>query len=268
MSRPVTSPDDISKEQFSQLLGQYDSLIQTLSGSTTSKPGTRTLQELDQFRYEEAVAAFSSSKPTRQMTHDDVKTLVEWKLRHGKFRPTLMSLVSSNASANVANTIQSALAQYWKTKDADAALKTISSLKGVGPATAALLLSVHDPEDVIFFSDEAFWWLCCGGQKRPIKYSPKEYQALRGAARVLSKRLEVGATDIEKVAYVLFKGEVAPESGPVADKRPKPSAGKTQPRAATKTAEAAPETGTKRKPANGGDEHASTGVRRSKRGKT
>lgn len=40
----------------------------------------RTLQQLDAFRYEEAVAEFQSENPKRPMTHDDVKLLVDWKL--------------------------------------------------------------------------------------------------------------------------------------------------------------------------------------------
>lgn len=80
-----------------------------------------------------------------------------------------MKLVSSNDEATVGNTIQQAMEQYWAERDAFEALKTITKLKGIGPATASLLLSVHDPEHVIFFSDEAFYWLCCEGKKAPTK---------------------------------------------------------------------------------------------------
>lgn len=86
-----------------------------------------------------------------------------------------------------------------------AALDILTKLKGIGPATASLLLTVHDPNRVIFFSDEAFYWLCCKGKKGPIKYTVKEYQSLRSVAEVLSGRLEVSATDIEKVAFVLMR---------------------------------------------------------------
>jgi hypothetical protein len=39
------------------------------------------------------------------------------------------------------------------TKDLMAALKILTGLKGIGPATASLLLSVHRLEEVPFFSD-------------------------------------------------------------------------------------------------------------------
>lgn len=40
--------------------------------------------------------------------------------------------------------------------DVAAAVKTLTGLKGIGPATASLLLSVYAPESVPFFSDVSF----------------------------------------------------------------------------------------------------------------
>ncbi|KAI1378799.1 hypothetical protein F4677DRAFT_443285 [Hypoxylon crocopeplum] len=199
-------PNDISLEKFQQLLSHYDPLIESISlAKGGAKPGQKTLLELDHFRYHDTVTLFHSEKTKRSMKLDDVKVLVDWKLRHGKFRPTLMKLVSSNDEALVERTIQEAMEGYWETRDVSQALNKITKLRGVGPATASLLLSVHDPSRVIFFSDEAFYWLCCDGQKSPIKYNAKEYQELNAAAQTLVKRLEVDATDVEKVAYVLMK---------------------------------------------------------------
>lgn len=45
-----------------------------------AKEGQKTLFELDNFRYGEAVELFSSKDPKRPMNHEDVKILVEWKL--------------------------------------------------------------------------------------------------------------------------------------------------------------------------------------------
>ncbi|KXJ91242.1 hypothetical protein Micbo1qcDRAFT_204512 [Microdochium bolleyi] len=260
MKGQMPTPDTISKESFKEYLGRYEEVARSLSDSKPPKPGAKTLLELDDFRYNEAVNAFSSPKPKRQMDHDDVKT------RHGKFRPTLMNLVSSNDSAKVASTIKDAMAAYWKTKDAAAALTAISALKGIGPATAALLLSVHDPDDVIFFSDEAFWWLCCGGQKGPIKYNSKEYKQLSDAARELKDGIGASAMEIEKVAYVLFKGDNVD-----VEARSKKTAGGKVPESISKRPMTKPEpeedtTRTKRKPTKEVEE-SSAGLRRSKRGK-
>ncbi|KAH8194365.1 hypothetical protein TruAng_011474 [Truncatella angustata] len=206
----IPLPENISNDAFRKLLDRYPTLIESISNRKSSKPGQKTLVELDEFRYHDATKLFSSKSPEQQMSHDDVKILVDWKLRHGKFRPTLMKLVSSNDAEAVKETVENAMRAYWKSPDANAALGTISKLKGIGPATASLLLSVHDPERVIFFSDEAFWWLSCSGKQTPIKYNAKEYQKLNDCAHALVKRLGVSATDVEKVAYVVMKDEPLP----------------------------------------------------------
>ncbi|KAI0421730.1 hypothetical protein F5X98DRAFT_220620 [Xylaria grammica] len=218
-----TLPDNIPISRFNELLSRYTVLIKSISSEKPSKAGQSSLLELDEYRYKVAVDAFRSDKPQRRMGHDDVKKLVDWKLRHGKFRPTLMKLISSNEREVVRKTIQEAVEQYWLDNNITKAMDGIAKLKGIGPATASLLLSIHDPERVIFFSDEAFWWLCCGGQKLPIKYNAKEYQQLNTVADNIAKRLEVGATDIEKVAYVIMKDDAsqpAPSMGRLPTKPP------------------------------------------------
>lgn len=115
-----------------------------------------------------------------------------------------MKLVSSNDETFVEDTINNALDVYKKPSDSPAALDVLTKLKGIGPATASLLLAVHDPESVIFFADEAFYWLCCDGKRDPIKYNAKEYKELSEMARVLAKRLQVTAVDLERVAYALM----------------------------------------------------------------
>lgn len=144
-----------------------------------------------------------------------------------------MKLVSSNDGEVVKKTIREAMAQYRSDNSIARAVDAIAKLKGIGPATASLLLSVHDPERVVFFSDEAFWWLCCEGKKSPIKYNAKEYQQLSAAADKIVKRLQVGATDIEKVAYVIMKGGASQSVS---------STIRPQPKSCTKGSKAADET--------------------------
>lgn len=174
-----------------------------------------------------------------------------------------MSLVASNDPKAAKDTISQAMAVYQDTADVSKTLDVLTKLRGIGPATASLLLSVHDPEQVLFFSDEAFYWLCSGGKKAPIKYNAKEYTVLRAEAESLVKRLGVSATDVEKVAYVVMKreGEAA---------QPTESAEKKVPIAAAKAAkrDTAPKPDTKRKVAPGTPVEAEgTTLRRSKRTK-
>ncbi|KAF3764336.1 hypothetical protein M406DRAFT_339962 [Cryphonectria parasitica EP155] len=196
--------ENITLAEFQKALGRYEQMIDAVSVSKGAKPGQKTLAELDRYRYVEAPKLFSLAKPTQTMRLDHVKTLVEWKLKHGTFRPTLLKLVSSNDESFVEDTVKSAVGSYLQKKDASAAVGILTNLKGIGPATASLLLAIYDPEKVIFFADEAFYWLCCNGSRSPIKYNAKEYKQLDQSSHDLVGRLHVKAVDVERVAYVLM----------------------------------------------------------------
>lgn len=104
------------------------------------------------------------------------------------------------------------------------AIALVSKLRGVGPATAALLLSEFDPENIPFFSDELYRWALWDvpaapkgtGWTREIKYTVKEYLQLYAKVNQLRARLAsasgkgVSALDIEKAAYVLGKQAQGP----------------------------------------------------------
>lgn len=173
-----------------------------------------------------------------------------------------MKLVSSNDAGTVEETVQRALKAYKSGSDVAAALAILTELRGVGPATAALLLAVHDPKHVIFFGDEVFYWLCSDGQQAPIKYSAKEYEALNARAREVAQRLGVKAVDVERVAFVLLREKEvgATPTAPVSGKSERPSPSPRRP-SARKNA--------KRKDGPSASTESSTAVppRRSKRGK-
>ncbi|KAI4685160.1 hypothetical protein J4E81_008973 [Alternaria sp. BMP 2799] len=187
------------------------------------------LRDLDAQRYDiirKAVAAQDESE--KHLTKKQVVTLVEWKLKHGTFRPALLGLVQSNTPEAVEKTTKKAYAALWKSKsshpDAIPALKILVGLKGVGPATASLLLSVLRPVEIPFFSDELFRWSVWDdeigsgkdgkGWQRKIKYNVKEYEMMLDRVHELRKRLRRGfgqrdplarAIDVERVAWVLGK---------------------------------------------------------------
>ncbi|KOS18427.1 hypothetical protein ESCO_000304 [Escovopsis weberi] len=210
----IPSYEEISEAEFHEILKQYPGLIETLSKSKPAKSGQKTLQELDEFRFVSAPKTFGGPAPKQSMKQQDVETLVRWKLRHSKFRPTLMSLVSSNPPGLTSRTIASALQTYRRrcasgppaTDAIVAALGALAKLRGIGPATASLLLAVHDAPNVAFFSDEAFQWLCPDGAAAgKMRYDVAEYRGLCERARALARRLGVTPVEIEKVAYVLVR---------------------------------------------------------------
>lgn len=262
MGNLAPSVETISAKAFQDALLKYQSILDAVSAAKGAKDGQQTLAELDNYRYNEVVQSLNSGDPPHQMELDDIRKLVQWKLRHGKFRPKLMELVSSNDAATAKDTIARAMEHYRDKADAVGAIKIISELRGIGPATASLLLAVHDPEKVIFFGDEVFYWLCCGGKVGSAKYNMKEYQDLQSRAATTSKRLGVPAVDIEKVAYVVMKqGEYGASSA---------NADATEVKASTSTPTAKPKgKAAKRKLASADNqepEQTST-LRRSKRGK-
>jgi hypothetical protein len=154
--------------------------------------------------------------------------------KHGTFRPALLGLVQSNTESAVQETTQKAydaLSFQWSPDYPSPlpALKILVGLKGVGPATASLLLSVLRPKEIPFFSDELFRWCAWDagkgkegeGWERKIKYNTKEYEVVVTKVNELRMRLgkgmgtergEVTGTDlvgwavhVEKVAWVLGK---------------------------------------------------------------
>jgi hypothetical protein len=127
----------------------------------------------------------------------------------------LLALASSNSAAEVKTTTESAIGGYQKSKDLYASLQQLTKLKGIGPATASLMLSAADPQAAPFFADEAFRWVCWaeppkGGQgwERKIQYNAKEYKTLAEKALSVANRLDVPVIDVEKVAYVLGREQV------------------------------------------------------------
>lgn len=126
-------------------------------------------------------------------------------------------------------------------------LKSLCRLKGVGPATASLILSVAYPNNVPFFADELFAWISLEGKDQAeafwekigsegrsgdgksvrfdkllgIKYTHAEYKRLYAKVVELRRRLEgmgceVSASDIERAGYVVMQGlEVADLELPV-----------------------------------------------------
>lgn len=135
------------------------------------------------------------------------QSLTELFLRkHGTFRPNLIKLAESNMEDEIKTTTLAAFETYKQDKfEVTKAINKLTTLKGIGPATASLLLSVHDAAGVVFFGDEVFQWICSDGKKATIKYNMKEYEDLVSKSRKLIKRLGVDARDVEKVGFVLMK---------------------------------------------------------------
>nr|POE85551.1 hypothetical protein CFP56_43867 [Quercus suber] len=195
--------NSITKETFASLLSQYSSIVPAKT------------KDLETQRLETIPDALQQRSGPSYLTKPELATLMDWKLSHGKFRPTLKSLIQQNSAESVCSTTQQGFGFLTPASDKSQlklSITTLTALKGVGPATASLLLSVHDPANVVFFGDEIFRWACydsvgAGGWSRPIKYSLAEYLMLAESVGRLRKRLGKGvrSLDVEMVGYVLGK---------------------------------------------------------------
>ena len=88
-----------------------------------------------------------------------------------------------------------------------------------------MLLAVHDPDHVVFFSDELYRWLVAGGKNVQPKYTTAEFEELFSKAKALQTKLRVNPIDIEKAAFVLIK-----ENEPIAEKKEPSVKGRGRPK--------------------------------------
>lgn len=88
----------------------------------------------------------------------------------------------------------------------EAALKQVCNLKGVGPATGTLVLSVFQPKLVPFFEDELYFCLHPDHTGK-LKYDKAEYKSLLVEALDIVLNQNVEAQALEKTAYVLMHAD-------------------------------------------------------------
>ncbi|KAF1814586.1 hypothetical protein P152DRAFT_432696 [Eremomyces bilateralis CBS 781.70] len=212
------------------LAGGFDQLLKDYPNTVPKE-----LRPLDKRRLEELPAILKSRGdqfPNPYLEKDELVELVEWKLKHGKFRPTLLALVKSNDSERVKEVTSDAFSILVTKKrgpqEVREAMKRLCDLKGIGPATASLMLSTFDEDNLPFFSDELFLWLHWDepvnagtapkgngtGWKRNIRYTAKEYESLIDKLVQVKERLKTShnrdstALEWEKVAWALGKQQM------------------------------------------------------------
>ncbi|RAH60861.1 hypothetical protein BO85DRAFT_456564 [Aspergillus piperis CBS 112811] len=200
---------------------------------------------LDGFRYEGlrgVVATRAQAEEGKDgygyLEKDELVRLMEWKMQHGTFRPALLGMIRSNSEPVVRDATGrafKALTTHRTSKEGDEEEKFPSealdiltkALRGVGVATASLVLSLASTADVPFYSDDVYLWVCMeevpsskaadrlkrGVYKRlngelNVKYTMKEYRELWEGVKGLRERLEgeekgVSGLEVEKVALVV-----------------------------------------------------------------
>ncbi|KAI8800195.1 hypothetical protein BJ742DRAFT_842504 [Cladochytrium replicatum] len=158
------------------------------------------------------------------ITRNELILITRWKLKMGQFRPTLLKLVSSNldaqvrtASAAAFRVLRSAFKSDSRTKNVEedlravkCALKEITELKGVGPATASAILSAYTPEYIPFMSDEAMLSIPAlfskqNPTRKDLAYTPKAFEKFVSEIWNLNRSLpNLSAKDIERALWASY----------------------------------------------------------------
>ncbi|KAL3629500.1 hypothetical protein CASFOL_026722 [Castilleja foliolosa] len=174
-----------------EALSSYDAVIKQLE-----KPN---LVALDDFYRNELPNLLHRRDPNPYITTGELSRLMEWKLARGKWRPRLLSFVSSLNDAVVRDASGKAFASL---PDVSKALGELTILKGVGPATASAVLAAYAPDVAPFMSDEAM--IAAIGDAKD--YSLKRYvmflEKMQAKAKELSSSEDLFTpSDVERALW-------------------------------------------------------------------
>ena len=144
----------LSSDVLQEYLEKYDLAIDLIS----KKKGKCQLIELDEWLWKDLkkdVYRRYKKNPLDgyYLTKSELSDIMKWKLMRGKFRP-LQQMVDSNSEDFIRECTGKALnilcnnSSKWKE-----ALKELVLLKGIGIATASIILAIFSPE-CLFMSDE------------------------------------------------------------------------------------------------------------------
>jgi len=195
----------LTVDECRRLLSRYNEALTSRIDGHRSKNGAKDLLELDSWRLNDLSKVVREQKSSSFMTKEQLEKLMDCKLYHpspffhtelrsrGKFRPRLKQLISSNSTTDVKSRTEKAFSELGnKTTISSilAAVKTLSELKGVGPATATMVLQAKS-DDIPFMSDEAMLQVF-NGDKTKLKYDLKTCKTFIEKVYEVAKDLDKG----------------------------------------------------------------------------
>ncbi|KAL4809717.1 hypothetical protein BDV18DRAFT_157465 [Aspergillus unguis] len=232
-------PEQSEKEEEEEEQEKESNSSRDLDQENAITDAVQQFKELDNWRYDTLPGLLQKRQEDEEkscyLSREEVVRLMEWKLKHGVNRPMLLGMIRANTEQTVRSATGAAFSSppspplQGNDKDPEdgfsalqASLEKLTApLRGVGPATASLFLSVYAPKETPFYSDDVFLWLVVGVYPPPppppsssslsrsvseeterkgskevkpngelnVKYNIPEYRRLWEAVRVLRERL-------------------------------------------------------------------------------
>ncbi|XP_038047304.1 uncharacterized protein LOC119721342 [Patiria miniata] len=171
-----------SPTAWEKTLSLYGNVME-LKGAAIKKPGgKKELLDLDKW-YQEDLPKLIQERDSKYITHEEITKLMKWKLTRGKFRPRLYDMVQGNKP----ELVESASKKAFKSlPNLAKAIKELTVLSAVGPATASAVLAAGAPQHAPFMADESM--LPIPGLA-PLKYTPQQYSQYSAEVSACVKRL-------------------------------------------------------------------------------
>ncbi|KAL7127613.1 hypothetical protein ABFS83_14G264300 [Erythranthe nasuta] len=199
-----------------EALSSYEATIENI--------GKPNLIPLDDFYRNELPNLLHKRNPNPYITTDELSKLMQWKLARGKWRPRLLSFVSSLDDAAVRDASGKAFASL---PDVSKSVSELTVLKGVGPATASAVLAAYAPDVAPFMSDEAM--VAVVGDSKD--YSLKRYVVFAEKMQIKAKELSSSEdiftpSDVERALWsstigAKVKASSTKSDDVVSEKKPK-----------------------------------------------
>ncbi|XP_058069674.1 uncharacterized protein LOC131218841 isoform X2 [Magnolia sinica] len=190
-------------------VGSYNTRIRSM--------GKPDLIGLDDFYRTELPLLLRKRDPSPYITQPELYKLMQWKLARGKWRPRLLDFISSLDGTQVESTSHKAFQSLPSVREA---VIELSTLKGVGPATASAVLAAYAPDIAPFMSDEAMV-AALGSSK---DYSLKQYLIFAEKLQTKAKQeLSVGGDLLtpSDVEMALWSSAMGGKSASSSDGNPK-----------------------------------------------
>lgn len=169
-----------SAAEWEYILSIYKEALKLKAQQKNKKP--EELLKLDCW-YQEELPKLIQSRKEKHVTHSELVQTMKWKLLRGKYRPRLTDLVRINTPAAVMLVSKKA---FRKLPNLASAIQTLSSLKGIGPATASAILAAGAPELAPYMADEC---LMAIPECQAIDYTVQEYLIFTEQIQVAVERL-------------------------------------------------------------------------------